>query len=187
MITPIVRGSSGTRQELLGLEQALGVELLAQPLDPREQVALAGDAQVGDVEGEGRGGGRAAGVVVAAAGDHHLHALGRRPPARASIASQSWRQAAHGIAPVASRSSKYTRARDGRRLTSSPISCTRANAAQPRAQRGRVLADRERAGERAVGDARIARARRCEGSVDMRRSIGATIDVNAAQRPRPCL
>jgi hypothetical protein len=37
------------------------------------------------------------------------------------------RHALQGIAPPASRSSKYTRARDGRRLTSSPISCTWAN------------------------------------------------------------
>src|ERR1700691_2007543 len=48
-------------------------------------------------------------------------------PARATIASQSARQAAHAIAPAPSRSSKYTRVREGRRLTSSPISCTRAN------------------------------------------------------------
>ena len=47
VITPIVRGSSGRRKALLRLEQALGVELLAQPVDAREQVALAGDAQVG--------------------------------------------------------------------------------------------------------------------------------------------
>ena len=36
----------GERQLLLAREQALGVELLAQPVDLREQVALAGDAQV---------------------------------------------------------------------------------------------------------------------------------------------
>ena len=36
------------RQTLLQLEQPLGVERLAQAVDPREQVALAGDAQVGD-------------------------------------------------------------------------------------------------------------------------------------------
>ena len=47
MTTPIVRGSSGRGEPLLRLQQPLGRELPAQPLDLREQVALAGDAQVG--------------------------------------------------------------------------------------------------------------------------------------------
>ena len=66
------------RQALLGLEQPLAVELLAQALDPREQVAVAGEAQVEHGEGEAGRGRGAAGVVVAAAGDDHLHALRRR-------------------------------------------------------------------------------------------------------------
>ena len=43
--TPIVRGSAGRAQRLLRREQPLGVERLAQPVELREQVALAGDAQ----------------------------------------------------------------------------------------------------------------------------------------------
>ena len=45
--TPIVRGSAGPREQLLRLEQALGVERLAQAVELGEQVALAGDAQRG--------------------------------------------------------------------------------------------------------------------------------------------
>ncbi len=65
------------REQLLRLKQALAVELLAQPVDTRQQIALAGHAQVGDGEGEARRGGGAARVVVAAARDDDLHALAR--------------------------------------------------------------------------------------------------------------
>src|SRR3982074_1054964 len=103
------------------------------------------------------------------------------PPARARIASQSPRQAAQEIAPVASRSSKYTRARDGRRFTSSPTSwicakersfARRAAAYSPTAYGpGRPLSGMPEPADGAVG-----------GSVDTGPSIGATIDVDAAQR-----
>ena len=43
--TPMVRGSDGRGSALLRLEQPLGGERPAQPLELREQVALAGDAQ----------------------------------------------------------------------------------------------------------------------------------------------
>src|ERR1700737_156352 len=102
-------------------------------------------------------------------------------PARATIASQSPRHAAHEIAPLASLSSKYTRARDGRRLTSSPTSCTCAKersfarsaaAYSPTGNGpGRPLSGMPEPAEAAVG-----------GSVDTDLSIGATIDVDAAQR-----
>ena len=84
--------SAGQERELeplLRLEQALAVELLAQPVDPSQQVALACHAQIGDGEAEARRGGGAARVVVAAAGHHHLHALGRRAAARAPRSSPS--------------------------------------------------------------------------------------------------
>ena len=63
------------RQELLRRKQSLGVQPPAQALDPSQQIALAGDAQVGDREGEARRGGGAARVEVTASRDHHLHAL----------------------------------------------------------------------------------------------------------------
>ena len=57
------------RQQLLGLEQAVGGEPAPQPLQLHQQVALAGDPELGDREAERRRRGRAAGVVIAAAGD----------------------------------------------------------------------------------------------------------------------
>jgi hypothetical protein len=76
-------GKHGPLEELLGLEQSLGVQLLAQPVDARQQIALAGDAHVGDGEGEAGRGGGAAGVVVATSRHHDLHALrGRCTAAR---------------------------------------------------------------------------------------------------------
>ena len=150
VITPIVRGSSGRGRRFWRLEQALGVELPAQALDPRQQVSVAGEAQVAHREGEARGGGGAAGVVVAAAGHHHLHALRRRAPRARSSPPSPRARPRRGSRRSASRSSKYTRARDGRRFTSSPTSCTRAKERSFDAQRRRVLADRIRARQRAV-------------------------------------
>ena len=46
MTTPIVRGSSGRAQPLLGLHQAVGGKPAAQPLEREQQVALAGDPQL---------------------------------------------------------------------------------------------------------------------------------------------
>ena len=66
------------RQPLLRREQALGVERLAQPVELGEQVALAGDAQRRDREGERRRRRAAAGVVVQAARDDDLRAVGER-------------------------------------------------------------------------------------------------------------
>ncbi len=53
VITPIVRGSSGRARRFWGSSRPSRVELLAQAVDPGQQVSLAGDAQVGDREGEG--------------------------------------------------------------------------------------------------------------------------------------
>ena len=66
------------RKRALVLEQALGRELAAEPLDLCQQVALPGDPQVGDLEGEVRRRGPRAGIEVAAAGDHDLRAVGER-------------------------------------------------------------------------------------------------------------
>ena len=60
---------------LLRAEQAVGLELLAKRGEPGEQVALAGEAQVGDAERERGGRGGAARVVVEPAADHHAGAV----------------------------------------------------------------------------------------------------------------
>ena len=103
---PIVRGSSARAQRALAVEQAVGGERLAAALDLREQVALAGDAERRDREAERGRRARAAGVVVAAALDDHLRAVGERLRDRRPSRSQSLRHIAQGIAPSASRSSK---------------------------------------------------------------------------------
>ena len=104
MTTPIVRGSAGSGQALLRLEQALGVERLAQPLELGEQVALAGDAQPGDRERERRRRRAAAEVVVQPAGDHDLRAVGERALAEAQRvevgAPHRARQRAVGVAQL---------------------------------------------------------------------------------------
>ena len=153
------------RELLLALEQALGVELLAQALDAREQVALAGDAQVA------RRRRRTPARRGAARGSSRSRR--RRPPAcpSAGAAARRARRSlpsrcatrAQGIAPVASRSSKYTRAREGRRFTSSPISCTRANERSFARSAAAYSPTGNGPGERAVGDARAARVLRESG------------------------
>ena len=77
--TPIVFGSSGRAQLLLQLEQALGPQLLAQRLQPGQQVALAGQPHVGGAEAEAGRGLAAARVVVGPAGDHQFGAVAQRP------------------------------------------------------------------------------------------------------------
>ena len=67
------------RQLLLQLEQALGAQLLAQRLQPRQQVALAGQPHVGGAEAEAGRGLAAAGVVVGPAGDHQFGPVAQRP------------------------------------------------------------------------------------------------------------
>ena len=116
------RGSGAVAQPLLGLEQALGVQRAPQPVELREQVALAGHPHVADGEGERRRRGARAGVVVAAAGGDHALAVGER---RRASASKSSRHIEHGSAPRSSRSSNQTRARPARRLKTSPKTCTR--------------------------------------------------------------
>ncbi len=73
--TPIVFGSSGPPQLPLQLEEPLRLELLAQRLEPGQQVPLAGQAHVGGAKGEAGRGLAAAGVVVGPAGDHHFGAV----------------------------------------------------------------------------------------------------------------
>ena len=65
----------GPRQGGLGLEQALGLELSPRAVELGEQVALAGEPDVGGAERERGRGGLRAGVVVGAAGDHDLGAV----------------------------------------------------------------------------------------------------------------
>src|SRR6202034_2669026 len=55
---PRRRSPARTGQELLGLEQALGVELAAQALQRGEQVPFARDPELADGEAEGRRGDR---------------------------------------------------------------------------------------------------------------------------------
>src|SRR5580704_7737746 len=103
-------------------------------------------------------------------------------PTRARIASQSVRHAAHGIAPVASRSSKYTRARDGRRLTSSPISCTRVNERSFERSAAAYSPTGYGPDSRLSGMPVVAGEAGC-ADVDTQRSIGASIDDDAPLRP----
>src|SRR5579872_133971 len=102
-------------------------------------------------------------------------------PVRARIASQSARHAAHGIAPVASRSSKYTRARDGRRLTSSPISCTRVNERSFERSAAAYSPTAYGPDSRLSGMPLVAGEAGC-ADVDTQRSIGASIDGDAPLR-----
>ena len=180
----MLRGSSLARAAALALEQPLGGELPAQALDPRQQVALAGDAHVVHGEAEAGRGGRAAGVVVAAAREHHLHAVLRAPPRRAHhrlpvVPPGAAGDRAGGVAQL----EVHARARAMRRLPSSPMICTRANARSLIAQRGRVLAHRKGPRERAVGDARArpGSAGDWQAAISDQR-IGASIDANAARR-----
>ena len=76
-----------TRQPLLRLRQALVVQRAAQPLDLGQQVALAGQPQAADGEGELRRGGARARVVVAAARGDDLRPVGEiREPERVPVA-----------------------------------------------------------------------------------------------------
>ena len=60
----------------LQLEEPLRLELLAQRLQPGQQIPLAGQAHVGGAKGEaGRGPGRRRGSSRATAGDHHFGAV----------------------------------------------------------------------------------------------------------------
>ena len=93
-------GEQRSFKALLGLEQPLGVQLLAQAVDAGQQIALAGDAHVGDREGEAGRGGGAAGVVVASAPDDDPHAVGERHPQAVEViaphrAGQRARPACH--------------------------------------------------------------------------------------------
>ena len=137
------------RQAPLALQQALGGERLAQALDPRQQVPLARDAQVAHLEGEARRGAGAAGVVVAAAGHHHLHPLPHGPGA------------AHHRLPILPPRRARDRAVGVAQLEVHP--CARRaqvgelahelhsrEGPQPRAQRRRVLPDSVRARYRAA-------------------------------------
>src|SRR6202020_3680157 len=69
-------GQRRARQALLGLEQPLVMQAAAQAFERDQQVALAGESQLGDREGEGGGGGAAPRVVIAAAADDDAHPVG---------------------------------------------------------------------------------------------------------------
>ena len=100
----------------------------AQPLELGEQVALAGDAQAVTAKENDGDAVRAARVVVAAAGDDDLRAVGQRPgrePQRLEVvAPHRARQRA-----VARRAARSRRARGSTPQVpnTSPNSCTRAN------------------------------------------------------------
>ena len=104
------------RQRLLRREQPLGGQPPAQALDLGQQVALAGHAQVGDVEA------RSAARPCASPGRSRSRRprrpARRRPgaPSGSPSASKSVRHMAQGSAPPASRSSKKTRAREARQV-----------------------------------------------------------------------
>src|SRR5271170_4810184 len=101
------------------------------------------------------------------------------PPA--SIASQSFSQTAQGIAPAASRSSKYTRARDGRRLTSSPTSCTRVRE-RSFTRRAAAYSPTGNGPARVLPGMPASSGGAENGDVDIEPRIGGRIDVDAAQR-----
>ena len=76
--TPIVRGSTGRCSCFCGSNRPSAASALPQPIQLREQVALAGDAHARDLEGERRRRRAAAGVVVRAARDDDLGAVDDR-------------------------------------------------------------------------------------------------------------
>ncbi len=141
-------------QSPLVLEQALGVELAAQALDPREQIALAGHAQIEYREGEPRRGGRAAGVVVAAAGDDDLHALARRTAGARGHRLPVLQPGAARDRPGRVAQLEVHAGARGAQVDELAHHLHARERAQLQAQRGGVLADRKRPGERAVGNAR---------------------------------
>ena len=142
----------GARQALLGLEQPFGSERAAQDLDLGEQVALAREAQAADGERE-RGRGRARPrVVVGAAGDDHLSAVGQRA-----------RRA--GAAPRRRRATSSRARRPPRRAARTTRERARRAGRRPRrtAARGRACAARRAAWprRRRQGTAPRAGSRRC--------------------------
>ena len=153
----------GPRQRLLRREQALGVQprgaaARAAPAGrPRRRRAAASTAK----ENAGRGGARAR-VVVAPARDDHLRAVGQRARARAPRSPRATSSTAARRA--ASRSSNHTFARPGLEAEHLAEHLHAREPAQPVAQRGRVVADRERAREDRAGDAVRRFARRADGS-----------------------
>ena len=171
------------RQRLLRREQALGVQPPPQLLELGQQVALAGHAQPRDRERERRRGGARAGVVVAAAGDDDLRAVGERaePQLVEVLAPHRARQRAARVAqlephlrPPGLEPEHLAEHLDAR------------EAAQPVAQRGRVLADRIRAGQERAGDA-VGRSPR-GGTLPARPAAsdrGAAGAMRARRRPAP--
>ena len=141
-----------SRQALLGLEEALGRQRAAQRLELGEQVALAGRPQSADREGERRRRRARARVVVGAAGDDDLGAVGqgaRGQPERLERVAPH--RAGHGALGVAQlephpRAPQAQAEHLAEQLDAGALS-------QLVAQLGRVRADRKRAG--------VGRARRC--------------------------
>ena len=112
-------------EQLLRLEEALGVERLAQPVELGEQVALAGDPQARDGERERRRRGPAADVVVQPAADDDLRAVAQRALAEAQQVEV--RRATSSTAARPGRRAARSRPARGvrRRFQTSPKSCTR--------------------------------------------------------------
>ena len=149
------RAREGRPVELLLVrEQPFAVKRPAQLLELRQQVALAGDPEPRHGEREGGGGRARAGVVVAAAGRHDLHAVGQRAePERVEVGPpHRARQRARAVAQL----EPHLRAAglEGDHLAEHLHA---REAAQLVAQRGCIVADRPRAGERGAGDSGGAR------------------------------
>ena len=142
------------REELLQLEQALRVELLAQAVDAREQVSLAGDPQVAHGEREAGGGGGAAGVVVTAARYDHLHPLRRGAAGAGDHRLPSSPPCGAGDRAGRVAQLKVHARRRGAQVHELADELHAGERAQLGTQCGGVLADRKRSRERAVGDAR---------------------------------
>ena len=79
MTIPIVFGSTGRGSRACGSNRPSSESLRRSAASCSEQVALAGEAQLGAAERERGRGGRAAGVVVGAAADDDLGAVADRP------------------------------------------------------------------------------------------------------------
>ena len=143
-------GKRGRGSCFLRREQPLGVQPLAQLVELREQIPLAGDPQPRDRERERRRSGPRAGVVVAPTRHHDLRPVRERPDLELVevLAPHRARQRAAGVAQL----EPHLRAA---RLEPEHLAedLDPREAAQAVLERRRVLADGERAREGGAGDA----------------------------------
>ena len=144
------RGSRGRGSAFCGANSPSACEPAAQLLELRQQVALAGHAQPRDRERERRRGGARARVVVAAAGDDHLRAVGERaePQLVEVLAPHRARQRARRVAQL----EPHLRP-PGLEAEHLAEDLDAGEAAQAVAQRGRVVADGIGTRQQRAGDA----------------------------------